>query len=168
VGRVVSAACRGGRAALLAAALWSCGLAVSGEATQGVDDGSTASTSSSGSSGSSGYGSSGVSSSGSSSGSALTFDTGLPGYDSGSTSADASVQGGRDAGADSHPLADAGPRDASDDGATCAKLSSCCTLLTAYGSSSMSIASCLSAAASKNSSTCQTVLSPFESLLLCP
>lgn len=162
MGRVVTAACRSAHAAWLAAALWSCGLAVSGEASLGPSDDASSGGSSGSSSGIAGYGSSGAS--GSSSGSGFNLDTGLARYDGGS-SGDGSVQGGRDAGADSHALADAGPRDAPDDGSTCARLGSCCTLLAAYGTAAMTVTSCKTAAGTNNPSTCQSWLSL---LMVCP
>jgi hypothetical protein len=155
------AAYRAGRTVLMTAALWGCGLSVSGEASVGFmrDGSSPASSGGAGSSG--GFGSS----SGAASGGYV--DSGLLLNLDGSTSRDSSVHAS-DTGADSRAPLDAGPSDAPDDGATCAKLTTCCALLAAYGTAASTVTSCQAAAATKNQSTCQSVLSPFESFAVCP
>ncbi len=166
------AALRFGSAALLAVAICRCGLAadgqgglVSGDAGQ-VGGGSSGG----GSGGSTGGSSGGSSSSGATSSSGVQdpLDGDAP-DDASGLALDGPSDLPRDAAvSDGHRL-DAAPRDAAADGpSTCARLNTCCGLLALYGSSAMSITSCMQAAASNDEGTCDTVLGPFEGLGLCP
>jgi hypothetical protein len=166
------AALRFGCAALLAVALCRCGLAADGQGSLvSGDAGQVTGGSSGGGSGGSTGGSSGdPSSSGATSSSGGTQDPldGDTPDDATASDLDGPSASPRDAATDvRHP--DAGPRDAAADGpSTCSKLNTCCGLLALYGSSAMSITSCMEAAATNDEGTCDTVLGPFEGLGLCP
>jgi hypothetical protein len=63
---------------------------------------------------------------------------------------------------------DAGPRDAAADAPSiCAQLNACCSLLAAFGTSAMSVQTCMEAATGGDEGTCETLLGTFESVGLC-
>jgi hypothetical protein len=150
--------------ALLVVAMSGCGLSAQGQGALSQADGASSGGDYGGSS--SGTGGPASSASSGSSGGNIDGDASDDGDDPDALAFPLPDDGA--AGSDA-PRPDAAPRDAQADGPSeCAKLNACCPLLTAYGSSAMSVAECNATAATGNDDACDTILEPLEGLFLCP